>query len=391
MTRKQLAGLFITFMVPFLVGNSLLILLPLHLQSLGAAAGATGLILALAFGALAVGTLSGGWISQTFQRRKQTLLAAAALSIPVVIWMNAATAVWQIALGMAVVWLLSGVQLAMTNILTGMFASADQRGRTFGLLNSGRVLTQLLGGLYSGWVVDQWGFSALFLISAAAYGLTVLGALLLKDKPGPVTTETKKDRPALPASRTFWLLFWAWMLANLVNFVMSLGKPLTMSAQGFDNMAISSTMLVAGLLNLPLPVALGWLSDRWGRPPILMLSYAGGTLGLLMLAAGTDLWHFWTAQALISFIGSGAAVGAALVTDVVAPQNLSASLAKYDAARWLGAVMGYTGTGVAIQHLGLEATFLLGALVPLVAIALIVQMASPRLPLRRRVATVPTS
>ena len=72
MSRKQLIGLVVTYLVPFLVGNSLLVLLPLHMQALGAEAGATGFYLALAFGALAVGTLSGGWISQTFQRRKPT-------------------------------------------------------------------------------------------------------------------------------------------------------------------------------------------------------------------------------------------------------------------------------------------------------------------------------
>jgi DHA1 family tetracycline resistance protein-like MFS transporter len=176
------------------------------------------------------------------------------------------------------------------------------------------------------------------------------------------------------------------MLVNLVNFTMSLGKPLTMSAQGFDNTAISSTLLIAGLINLPLPYALGWLSDRWGRRPILILSYLGGTLGMLVLFGSVDLWHFWTAQALISFIGSGSAVGAALVTDLVAPENLSASLARYDTARWLGGVLGYAGTGIAIQHLGLGATFILGALLPLIAITLIIRIHPPRLPVLRRAA-----
>ena len=388
MTRKQLVGLLLPFMIPFLVGNSVLVLLPLHMQTLGAEASTTGVFLAIAFAALAAGTMSGGWLSQTFQRRKQTILLSAALSIPIMLWLNTATAIWQIALGMTVIWFLSGVQLSMVNILTGLYAPKDQRGRTFGLLNSGRVFTQLLGGLYAGWVVDHWGFSTLFLISAAAYLLTVLGALLLEDKPAPVKAKAATAGSTLTISRTFWLLFWAWLLVNTVNFVMSLGKPLTMSARGFDNTAISSTLLVAGLLNLPLPFVLGWLSDRWGRRSVLMLSYLGGTLGMLFLANGTDLWHFWAAQVMISFIGSGAAVGAALVTDVVAPEDLSASLARYDTARWLGAVVGFSGTGIAIQQLGLNTAFMLGASIPLIAIALIVSIYAPRLPMFRRAAAL---
>jgi predicted MFS family arabinose efflux permease len=107
---------------------------------------------------------------------------------------------------------------------------------------------------------------------------------------------------------------------------------------------------------------------------------------MLVLFGSVDLWHFWTAQALISFIGSGSAVGAALVTDLVAPENLSASLARYDTARWLGGVLGYAGTGIAIQHLGLGATFILGALLPLIAITLIIRIHPPRLPMLRRAA-----
>jgi MFS family permease len=68
MKTKQLIALFICNLVPFLVGNLLLALLPIYAIELGASETIAGIYLGLAFATLAIGTLLSGWLSDRFQR-----------------------------------------------------------------------------------------------------------------------------------------------------------------------------------------------------------------------------------------------------------------------------------------------------------------------------------
>ncbi len=87
---------------------------------------------------------------------------------------------------------------------------------------------------------------------------------------------------------------------------------------------------------MPVPLLVGWLSDRWGRKPFLYLAYLGTLASLAGLAVATSLWHFWAVMALGAAFGFGGAIGNALVTDLVPPAALARGLTLYTAATWLG-------------------------------------------------------
>ena len=70
MSKKQLWSLFLCSLVPWTVGTGLLPLLPVYAAQLGAQPALTGYYLSFVYLALAVGTLSAGWLSDRFQRRK---------------------------------------------------------------------------------------------------------------------------------------------------------------------------------------------------------------------------------------------------------------------------------------------------------------------------------
>lgn len=151
-----------------------------------------------------------------------------------------------------------------------------------------------------------------------------------------------------------------------------------MDALLFDASAVASTVTISGFVTLFLPLLAGWLSDRVGRYPVFIGAYILTALGAgVYLIAGT-LWQFWIAQALVSVIGSSMAVGSALVTDMVSPENVDTSISRFGTTPWIGAVVGSIGSGWLIQQVGIINTFVISTSLILFAIVLTMSISHKR-------------
>jgi MFS family permease len=105
-------------------------------------------------------------------------------------------------------------------------------------------------------------------------------------------------------------------------------------------------------------------------------------LGLLVLAVSVTLWNFWLVASLLSvlsYVSMG--VGAALVTDLVPQEALGRSMSLFNATAWMGGIIGFAGTGYAIQILGLRSTFVMVACLPVIAILLLIPIRRAEVPL----------
>ena len=152
-----------------------------------------------------------------------------------------------------------------------------------------------------------------------------------------------------------------------------------MDALGFSATAISSTVAISGVIALPLPPLIGWLSDRVGRKQCLTLCYLAGTMGMLILAMSASLWHFWIAIILLRLLASvNRAVGSALTTDLVPQALLGRGMSLFMATAWIGGVIGSFSTGYAVQHLGILSTCILGGLLSPIAIMLLIPIRQAR-------------
>lgn len=374
MSRKQLFALFLCSLVIWTTGSGLIPLLPVYATQIGAAPAVVGYYLSFTYLASAIGTVAAGWLSDRLQRRKTLTIMCGMVSVPALWLMGRATNVWHLAMLTATIWFLGSMGLTLLGILTGLFAQQAERGKVFGILALTSTLGALIGGLTTGPIADRWGYPTMFAALSLFWSLLPLTALLLEDK----VVARVRDEGASPSREKpglgggLYLLLLASLTVGLAQFVANLGRSLAMNDLGFSAAAISSTGAVGAALALPLPVLVGWLSDRVGRVRLLIFGYLACTMGLLVLAVATSLYHFWLALALLNVLYAVNSVGSALVMDLAPKESLGRGLSLFSATNSVGGIIGFAGTGYAVQSLGMAFILRLGAFLPLIAIAVLI-------------------
>lgn len=373
MRKKQLIILFLCSLVTWTMINGLMPLLPVYATRLGAEPTLVGSYLSFTFLAMTIGTVVAGWLSDKLQCRKMLLIMSGVVNIPAIWLIGRATTIFPMAAITAIVWFLGGMGPTLLRIIAGLFAKKTERGKVFGIFSLAGASGSLIGGLTLGPIADRWGFPTMFTALALFSILLPLAALFLEDKVvgRDQGEETSGKIPGLGGS--FFFLFLASIIAGIVSVAGGMGTSLAMNNFGFAAAAISSTGAIAGAVTLPLPLLVGWLSDRFGRKRVLACCYLVGAVSMLILVKSIALWHFWVAAALRRFaVSVGRVIGSALTADLVSQESLGKGISLFSATTWIGGIIGFAGTGYTIQHLGLISTFILGAFLPLIAIILLI-------------------
>ncbi len=377
MEKKQLINLFLCSLAMFTVGNGLIPLLPVYAIRLGADPATAGFYLSFSYLMLAAGVFFAGWLSDKYRRRKAFLILSGLLGVLGIGLMGRAANIWQLVILTGTTWFLGGIGLSLINILAGLFAGKTERGKIFGILAVTGSLGALIGGAAAGPVVDKWGYAMMFMAASVYCFIWPLAAFFVEDKPASGELKESREQPANWRWLTggVSLLFLASLVATIAVFVNILGISVAMNNLGFSAAAISSTGAVGGAIALPLPVLLGWLSDRVGRKQLLTLCYLAGLLSLLILAVSKTLWNFWLAASFgVLLFDVNRGIGSAFVTDLVPKESLGKGLAIFNAMPWLAGIIGFALTGYAIEVFGMAATFIIAAFLPFTGIILVISI-----------------
>ena len=374
MSKKQLISLFLCSLVPWTVGSGLMPILPVYATKMGAGPALIGYYLGFTFLSMAIGQIIAGWLSDKLQRRKTILIATGIAFIPAVWLMGTASNIWQLAVLTTTAWVLGGMQIALVNILTGLFAEENQRGKIFGILRLTVGLGMLIGGLISGPIVDLWGYPTMFKVFALFSVILPLSGVLLEDR---VVAKIPTDKLSPEKGRTrltgaIFFLVIAVTISQVSRHAGNMGRSLIMNERGFATAAISSTAAVTGAISLPFYLLLGWLSDRVSRKHLIGLCYFAYSVGMLVLAFSVSLWQFYIFSALMAFISVSNSVGSALVTDLVPQESLGRGMSLFQAASSAAGIIGFSCAGYAFQNLGMTSSIIIFAFLPLLAIILLI-------------------
>jgi MFS family permease len=372
-SKRQFVALFVCSLIPWAVGNGLLPLLPGYAALLGAGPAASGYFLAFIQLTLTIGCVVAGWLSDRVQKRKALIIAAGALAALMTWLMGQATGFWWLVGFTAAAWFLAGIGVALLSTLTGLFAEEGQRGKVFGILGLTMALGSLLGSSTTGLIADQWGYQAMFRVMSLLCAILPIAGLFLEDKVlvrGPRGQASTADRsPGLGKVIAFLLL--AQLVAGITTSVNFMGRSLAMAELGFAAAAVSTTVAIVQGVSLPLKPVAGWLSDRIGRKWLLAFSYVAGIGSLLVLTTAQSAWQFWLAAAMAGVGTAAGSVGDALVADLLPPESLGKGMSLYQATLFGAGIIGFAGTGHAVQSLGTAYTFMLGVVFRVAAMGLL--------------------
>jgi MFS family permease len=374
--NQQFRYLFISNFVVLFTGMGLFPVLPLYATGLGATPTLVGFYFAIIFGANALGPAVVGRLSHRLSPRS-LLVAAGWWGTVALALLGTATSLWPAIALTAVVWFAGGISLTVVSILVGQQTTAANRGRSFSLLAVASPLGSLFGSLIVGQMVARYGYAAAFFLLTAVWSVMPVIGLWRLPASSPVQ-QPDKAAAALqspirsasrPVGRAFYLLLATCFMGALALNVGQLGTPLSMQALAFSPTAVASTGTVSGLLTIPVVLFIGALADRWGRERLMMTAYLLAAVGIGLLLAAAQLWHFWLAATLVMVAANASgAMAAALATDILPPTALSRGLP------WIGVmgsgagILSFAAAGLIIDQLGAAVLFTGGVVIAVTAV-----------------------
>src|SRR5881296_3686038 len=137
------------------------------------------------------------------------------------------------------------------------------------------------------------------------------------------------------------------IFVNLVGFGIIIPLlPFYAETFGASPVVIGLLFGVFSLCQLVAAPALGDLSDRYGRRPILVFSLAGTVVSFVMLAVAHSLAMLFAARIVDGLSGGNISTARAYVADVTEPKDRAKAYGLIGAAFGLGFIMGPALSGV---------------------------------------------
>ncbi len=322
-----------------------------------------------------------GWLSDRLQKRKSIALAGYFLAAVAKPLMGVST-VWQGVLGGRFLDRLgAGARSAPRDALVASSAEEEHRGKAFGLEGIGDNLGAFLGPLLAVLLLVVWqvDMRVIFYLALIPGLFAVLMIVLVTERPVSVTAKSKLDVSLWQFPKVYWKYLLVTALFGIGN---SSNAFLILQTQDIGA-SLEATILIYAAFNLMAALVsypAGFLSDRWGRKNILLLSFVIFFIAYLGFALTSNMILIALLFAFYGlYQGIFRTVGKALATDFV-PEHLRAS-----GVGWYNTTIGLLGlvasivAGLLWDHIGHGAVFLYGAVFAAVgSIALLVLVPAKR-------------
>ena len=356
-------------------------LIPLYLTGvLGASAYVVGIVEGAAETTASLLKVVSGYWSDKIKRRKPFVLAGYGLSSlakPLFAIANA----WPFVLGVRVLDRVGkGLRDAPRDALVAENTDKDVLGKSYGYQRSMDGLGSVLGALLAFILLPILGYKNIFSLAAFPGILAILTILFVKEKIAK-KDEVKKE----PLKINFKVLSPNLKLFIIVTAVFSLGHfgyaflLLKAKAIGFSDNTTISLYAFFYLVYTVVTIPAGIISDKIGRKPLLLLGYALFALtcvGMIFANSIYSLVFFFALYGIFYALIDG--TQRAFIVDL-APKNLKATaLGTLQTAIGVVALPGGFLAGILWDKFGYEATFIYGAGLSLIALALFLFIKTPK-------------
>jgi DHA1 family tetracycline resistance protein-like MFS transporter len=145
------------------------------------------------------------------------------------------------------------------------------------------------------------------------------------------------------------------LVVNLIGFgIMIPLLPLYVQSFGASEQVIGMVIATFSLSQLVASPALGALSDRWGRRPVLMASLVGTAVSFVMLALARSIPWLFAARMVDGFSGGNISTARAYVADITSEADRARAYGLIGAAFGVGFVLG-PALGGALAHVSYTA------------------------------------
>jgi multidrug resistance protein len=166
------------------------------------------------------------------------------------------------------------------------------------------------------------------------------------------------------------LVIFLTILVNLIGFGIIIPLlPFYAETFGASPLVIGLLFAVFSLCQLIAAPALGDLSDRYGRRPVLIFSLAGTVLSFLMLAVAQSITMLFLARIVDGLSGGNISTARAYVADVTEPKDRARAYGLIGAAFGLGFILGPALSGL-LSRISYTAPIWAAAVITLVATAM---------------------
>jgi MFS family permease len=365
-------------------------LIPLFLANvLGVRTGIIGLIEGVAETTASLLKIFSGWLSDRLGQRKWLTVTGYALSTLAKPFLYFATT-WGWVLGVRFADRVGkGVRTAPRDALVADSIDERHRGLAFGLHRAGDTAGAVVGlviALAVVWAAQGGGlaltrvtFQSVVLISILPAALAVL-VLALGAQDVAVTGEG--HRPPSLSLRGFDTRFQGFLLIVIIFTVGNSSDAfLILRAQerGLSVLGVMSMLVTFNLIYTLVSGPAGALSDHIGRRRLIVGGWLAYGLIYLGFALAGAVWQVWALFALYGvYYGVTEGTAKAMVADLVRPDQRGTAYGAYNSAVGLAALPASLIAGILWQGigdwggLGPSAPFIFGALLALMAVALLV-------------------
>ncbi len=143
------------------------------------------------------------------------------------------------------------------------------------------------------------------------------------------------------APRSVLVVVFTTILIDFVGFSVLIPiLPLYAEKLGATPFQVGLLLTIYALAQLLFLPAWGWVSDRIGRRPVVLISLSGTTLSFVYLATAESIGAIYVARALSGFFAASIGTAQAVVTDVTSEAERARGMGVIGAAFGVGMILG---------------------------------------------------